>query len=170
MSCKVYLAMKMTGLQAKEITEKSEKAKELMLKWGLNPVSPWDKEKNFYDPEAIINAPTKDLYKMWKEDKQEVTSCHVVCDMDGNLFSRGTGVEVGYNRYALMRPTIFVDTAMVSIRNFEADYIAQTIEDAAHKIASQWATPSKRRVWRLKTVWNFKVVWNRIKREIQGWR
>ena len=170
MSCRVYLAMKMTGLKAQEITAKSDRAIEAMLKWGLDPISPWEKEKHLYKPDEVVVAGEKDLYEMWKQDKDEVMSCDVLCDIDGHLFSRGSSVETGFMRFGLMRPTLFIDPAFVSIRTFEADCVAQSVEQAASIIARRWGTWGKRIRWRLRVVWFPKTVFKRVYREFLSWR
>ena len=169
-TARVYLACKITNLKAKDITAKTDAAIEAMNKWGLDPISPWSKEKHLYKPDEIVIASQKDLHEMWKADKEEVLSCHVLCDIDGHLFSRGSSVESGFMRFGVMRPTIFVDPAFVSIRTFEADFVAQSVEQAAYMIASKWATPWQRIKWRMQTVWNFRSVYKRIKRELESWR
>ena len=167
---KVYIAMKMTGLEAGAITVKNDHAKKELKERGIESISPWDKEKHLYKPHDIVQAGHKILTKIWQKDKSEVMECYGVIDIDGNLFSRGTGIETGFNRFGLMRPTIFVDNATNTIRNLEGDLVVASIQDAAELINRLWGTRLKRWLWRLTVVWSLKSIWNRITRELQGWR
>lgn len=162
--------MKMTGLKAKDITAKSDRAKQVLKARSILSISPWDKERHIYKPEEIVQAGHKLLTKIWGHDKQEVLECYGIIDIDGNLFSRGTGIETGFNRFGLMRPTIFVDAAQNTIRNLEGDIVVNSIEEAAELINRLWGTRVQRWIWRLVTVWNPRAIWNRLTREAQGWR
>jgi nucleoside 2-deoxyribosyltransferase len=162
--------MKMTGLTAGEITKKSEQAKQIFIKHGLIPVSPWDKEKDMYKDEDVIESKFADLQKMWFADKREIESCDALVDLDGNRFSRGTGMEVGFMRYGLMRPVVFVEPNLPqSVRLFESDHLAYSIERAAAIIDLQWGKWQDRALWRVVHVWKFTKVLRRIWREIRGW-
>jgi nucleoside 2-deoxyribosyltransferase len=167
---KVYVAHKMTGLKAKDITAKSDHAKKVLKDRGIQSISPWDKEKHLYKPDEIVSAGHKLLTKIWEKDKQEVLDCMGVIDIDGDLFSRGTGMEVGFCRYGLMRPTIFIDHATNTIRNLESDLVVATIEEAADIMNYLWGTRWKRWTWRLTNVWSMSKVLNRFRRELQSWR
>jgi nucleoside 2-deoxyribosyltransferase len=166
--CRVYLAMKLTGLKADEVCKKSLAAKMLCWNYGLQGVSPWDHQhvKN----KKIIRASPGKLKRMWKKDKSLIESCHVLLDIDGDSFSKGTAMETGFMRYALMRPTVYVDRGYSSVRQFDGDYVSPTIDRACSLIATRWGTQAKRQAWRMKKVYNLRSILRRWRRALGGWR
>jgi len=160
--------MKLTGRKAKDVTVESDRAKLVFKAYGIEAVSPWDKEKYLYESDDTIGATQGVLCPIWADDKTMIRSCQGVCDITGNLFSRGASLETGMNRYGLMRPTVWVDTAN-SVRNLDGDLVVKTVEEAALLISQRWGTWLKRVTWRLKTIWNPRSVWIRIKEELRSW-
>lgn len=169
-----YLAMKMGGLTPREIEQKSIEAKTLCTAYGIEGVSPWDKERVHYqlkDWDEPIGASKDLLILLTKLDKDEIRSCQAVIDIDGDKWSKGTALELGFNRYRLMRPTIFIDPdGYRSLRERESDYIAKDMEGACKMIKLRWGKRIQRIMWRLTVVWNPVCVWQRLKDEVMGWR
>lgn len=171
MNCKIYVALKLTGRKAGSVNRDDAKIKRIFKKKGLTVLSPWDHEKHKYKWNDTIQASPADLTKaFWPRDKQLIREAHVLCDTTGYLFSRGAGMETGMTRYGLMRPTVWIDTVLFSVRTLEGDLVVANAKEAAKEIAKKWGTPWKRRMWRLKTVWNPRCIFNRVVDEIRGWR
>lgn len=170
MATKVYMACKMTGLKASELSATVEKAEKAFKQFGIEVSSPWYWEKSHYKPTDTIMAKPGDLIKFWKRDKQAIEDAHIVVDLDGDRFSKGTSAETGFQRYGLMRPVVYVDTGYNSVRVLEGDMVVPTVEEAASLISQVWGTRIQRILWRLTNVWTPKKVWKRIIREARGWR
>lgn len=162
--------MKLTGLKAEDITQQVDRAKTVLEAYNLVVISPWDHEKNAYKPSDVVKASPAQLGHFWHRDKELIESCHVVVDLNGDLFSKGTSLETGFNRYCLMRPTIWIDTSYTSVRKLEGDLVCHDLYEAGAWIHQLWRTRKKRILWRLKTIWSLRKVVKRILREIGGWR
>lgn len=170
MAIKVYGAMKMTGLTAKEVDDTVKRAEIAFKQFNIELISPWYWERSHYKPTDKIMAKPGDLVKFWKRDKQAIEDAHIVVDLDGDRFSKGTSAETGFQRYGLMRPVVYVDTGYHSVRVLEGDMVVPSVEEAASLISQMWSTRIQRILWRLTNVWTPKKVWKRIIREARGWR
>ena len=166
---KVYLAIKMTGREARVLDEDVWKGVKAFSRYKIIVLSPWYHEFWNYSPEDIIRAKPEDRARFWNKDKELIRESHVIVDMSGNLFSRGACLETGMMRYGLMRPTVWVDNIQ-SVRNDEGDIVVSSLEEAAKQVSERWGTWGKRAKWRLKTVWNLRSIYIRLKEEIKSWR
>lgn len=173
MNCKIYLAMKMGGITPRQIEEKSNNAITLCEAFGLIPVSPWTKERIHYqlqDWDEPITASPELLVTLTKLDKDEIRNCHVVIDIDGDQWSKGTALETGFNRYYLMRPTVYVSSdAYQSLRGREGDYVAKDLKQAIRLVKWRWGTRFKRILWRLVVVYKLSCIKQRLKDFWGGW-
>lgn len=169
---RVYLAMSFTGRRASAITKEVEQAWGIFLGHGLELVSAWDRERFMYKAEDIVGKTTtrEMLGTLWKEDKEDIENAHVVCAVHTRKFSKGAACEAAFNRYALMRPTVWVDTGYESVRMLEDDAVFKTLGEAAEYIDKMWGTWYKRVWWRLTTIYSYGRLLTRVKRFTRGWR
>lgn len=170
---KFYLAHKLTGLKAGEVTTAMKAIKKVLKDHGILYIDPWDKEKHLYKETELICAGTKLLDEIWfgkKGDKKELLACHGVIDVTGALWSKGTSVETAISRFSVHRPTIIMSPEKDTVRNLEYDIVIGDIYEVAELINRMWGTRIKRILWRLVNVWSPMKVWNRFIRELQGWR
>lgn len=165
----VYLAIKMTGREARVLDADVWQGMKAFSRYGIRVLTPWAHEYWHYKPEDIIKAPEQDRLRFWAKDKELIREAHVVVDTTGHLFSRGANLETGMMRYGLMRPTVWVDNVQ-SVRTDEGDLVVTSLEEAAKQVQERWGTWWKRVTWRAKTIWNPRSVWIRLREEIRSWR
>lgn len=169
---RVYLAMSFTGRRAEAISKEMKKAKAIFSKHKLDLISAWDRERGYYEDDEIVGKGLeKDILRiLWIQDKFDIERSQVVCAVHTRKFSKGAACEAAFNRYALMRPTVWCDTGYESVRMLEDDAVFDTLEECARHIDKHWGTWYKRVWWRLTHIYTPKVVWKRVKRFIAGWR
>lgn len=171
---KVYIAMKMTSLTPREVDWKVCYAKTLCRSFSVEATTAWDKEQSRYTKDqwdTPIYANTEELTLFSQIDKQMICDANAVIYLDGDQFSKGSEIEVWFNRFALMRPTLIVDkSSHHSLRVAESDIIVKDLLGALQVIRKRFYTRFQRILWRIMTVYNPRCMWKRILREIGGWQ
>lgn len=155
MKIKIYLAQKMTGLTCREIRTKAEKAAKSLTKMGFEVWSPAIAENVPKNNTKLGVLSKEDLLYKWMIDKKEgMQSCHIILDIDGDLYSEGVSIERGYMRWYAWRPTIRIKSPghIYSISNIEDDFIASTVKQAGIFIKRKWGTRYKWMMWKLEHI------------------
>ena len=155
MKLRVYLGQKMTGLTCRQIRRKAEYAKKTLESMGFDVWSPSIAEKVPNNNKVLGVLSKEDLLAKWMIDKKEgMRKCHVILDIDGDLFSEGVSIERGYMRWYAWRPTIRVKSPghIYSISNIEDDFIASNIKQAGIFIQRRWGTRFKWVMWKLEHI------------------
>src|SRR6185369_17423501 len=124
----VYLAVKMTGREARVLDADVWNAVKAFSRYDIRVLSPWMHEYWNYKPEEIIKASDGDRAKYWAKDKKLIREAYVVVDTTGNLFSRGANLETAISRHGYMRPTVWVDNVQ-SVRNDEGDLVVSSVDE-----------------------------------------
>jgi hypothetical protein len=154
---KVYLAQAMTFLSKKEVYEQDRKASTILRSYGIEVLSPVEKEKVEASDEKLIQQSESEFKKYWKDDKQMIRDAHVLLDISGYSTSEGVRHEIGYARYALFMPIVRIHPKLgLSVARFEDDQIVKTVEEAAQLIVSEYGTRWLRMKWRIRNFIPFK--------------
>lgn len=152
MKLRVYLAQKMTGLTCHQILKKAREVTKVLEEHGLEVWSPAIME-NVPDTNKKLGVLSKeDLLAKWIIDKKiGLRSCHIILDIDGDLFSDGVSEERGIMRWYLWRPVIRIKSPghIYSISSIENDFIASNARQAAIFIKRRWGHRRKWVMWKL---------------------
>lgn len=168
--CNVYVACKMTGRDKVDMVRRASYVCILLKKYGLTPIHPVIEEHIVPTQGPLVNRDQDKLRGFWKRDKWLIRNkAHVVLIDGANQKSFGVEREYGLNRWCLWKPTVLLipDPAM-SVADFEDDYIAVSLSDAAEFIRENFGTRRKRWKWRVKMLMRSLPGW--ISSQILAWR
>ena len=155
--CGVYLAQAMTGQDRHEQVTLAKLAVEICEAQGLRPLSPVLEEK-IKDEAGPLENTGEELDGKWRGiDKPALKhKCFVLCVLNADLKSFGCEREYMLMRGAYWQPAVIVSprhaNGYISIANFEDDYIAGSITEAAAYINQRWGTWPKRFIWKVKVL------------------
>lgn len=170
MSCKVYIACKMTGRDKAEMVTRAKFVRDVFSFYGLEAISPVLEEGVQNEKGALTPNSTEELKGHWKRDKDIIAyRAHVVFCDEAERKSLGVEREYGFNRYALWKPTVtLLPTSGPNIAWFEDDYVADSLHEAAALIRHKWGTWPKRFIWRLNMLKKTLPKW--LGRQLYGFR
>lgn len=152
MSCKAYVACRMTGRDKKEQVQRARYVCAILRQYNVEGISPVLFENVEETPGPLVNTDKERLRSFWSRDKQIIREeAHVVL-VDG-AHDKSFGVEREYmlNRGCLWKPTVLLCPPMgLTVADFEDDKIVHDVHAAGAYIRDNWGTWEKRFVWRIK--------------------
>ncbi len=171
MSCKVYIACKMSGVDKAAMVARARRVCEIMVESGLTPISPVIEEQVKDEPGKLINSDKERLFSFWTRDKQIITSEADVIYFDRfEQKSFGMEREYGLARYCVWKPTVVHVSpgTVTSVAEWEDDELCTSVHDAAKLIAHRWGTREKRIVWRINMLNRTLFKW--FYRQLLAWK
>lgn len=153
MSVTVYIACKMSGRDKHEMVTRAKYVCKTLRKYGVTPISPVMEEQVKAEKGRLINNNKARLRTFWQRDKDIIRyESHVVLMDHAEMKSMGMEREYMLQRGVLWKPVVIVvePGAVLSVAEFEDDYVTYSVEQAARYINQMWGTRQKRIVWRFK--------------------
>lgn len=152
MSCTIYVACKMSNRDRKEMIYRAVFVTQVLMNHGLDPISPVIAEEVVNQPGILVNDDEARLKAFWTADKELIRRrAHVVLMDHAEMKSYGMENEYALARFCLWKPTVLVmEKHNLSIADFEADFVTDSISAAAEFIRINFNTWPKRAWWRVK--------------------
>ncbi len=152
-----YLACPMTGYDKQQAIQLSLQAKKIFNDYGMEVWSPVLEEG--IKGKGVIKNDKEALDWKWPMDKKALNQCWGFINMRADEKSFGCEDEYGRHRYCEWQPVIRVSPrhieGYVSIANYETDFIAGNLKEAAIYAANIWGIWPKRVLWKIQIFLHF---------------
>ncbi len=143
----------MTGRTMRELVAEAWADRLVLNRMCIRVIDPVIEEKVPDMDKPLTSLDEQELKLKWYADKRFIREVDAVIHTNADLYSKGGMLEVGYNRFFLWAPTVWVSSkeaaGHLTVAKFEMDVICGNVSAAGYMVNARWKTWWQRFKWRL---------------------